>query len=208
MSRVELADDLDETAASPAPAPPAPADPATPRKGSFLAGLQAARDADLGGAPTKVLLVGSSSQLAARYRVLLREEQEQVAARQRKLEHDVKHSRGTLTAADVAVDMASFSLALACVELVAVEGRTVRPLVDVLAEEGEDTEGTEPLRFDRRTARVLGWEHEATAKSADICEAMHDPDGSATSLMRVARRYGEWVSGAEASALEETLEGN
>lgn len=208
MSSVEIVGDdaVDETPDS-APALAVP-DIAAPRAGSFVAQLHAARDATLAGAPTKVLLVGSSAQLAARYRVLNRDEQEQVAARQRKLEHEIKHSRGKLTAADVAVDMASYSLALACVELVAVEGRKVRPLIDVLREDGLDTEGDDPFVFDRRTARILGWDHDPGAGSAAICEAMHDPDGSAAMLMRVARRYGDWVSGAESSALEETLEGN
>jgi hypothetical protein len=204
MSAAELVEELDDDT-TPAPAPVTPA-PDAPRKGSFLAELHAERDAALEGGDTKVLLVGSSTRLAARYRALSREEQEMVQARHRKLEHESRRAK-SVSSADANVQLAAFSLSLACVELLAVEDGRVRPLVEVLAEDAADTEGDEPLRFDRRAARVLGWEHEPQATSASICESMHDQDGSATSLMRAARRYGEWVSGAESAALEDSLEG-
>jgi hypothetical protein len=197
-------DDIPDTPA-PARAPVAPAS-------SILANIRQetidqARDSTL------VLSVGRSMVLGARYRVLEQDEIDTIGARATKV---AKLERRKIEATDLTANL----LAEACVELVWIDGwdeKSEPPsLVDVLAADGVDTQGDEPMRYDARTVSVLGLDLQPDDRGhvvpADVVIETHTwrtPRGSnLLPLAARAKSYDEWLEAEGLRAMEGAHSGN
>lgn len=156
--------------------------PSAPPAGSVLALLDADVQADMDES-TVILPVGRSSRLCARYRPLTDQEAEKLSRLAEKAVADARKKK-TSDEDDEAdsegVKLAALTLVMGCVELLwkddpAAEPAetTVRPLVDVLAEQGVDTRGSAPLRFDRRFAEVRGLQIPSPVNSVDVVLELH-----------------------------------
>lgn len=161
-----------------------------------------------------VMPVGRSDLLASRYRFVDDDELEDIAKRikQSLKAQEVARRRGEHD--DAGVQIAALTLAVACEELLWVGGNDDKPvaLVDALTADGIDTHGTSPMRYDQRTAAILGLEVPSDASGVDIVIEMHTwrgRDGRSTRipLSSASERYSAWLTEQKADALQELFEG-
>jgi len=195
--------EVDEVATS------APLEPAAdgPRPGSLLARLHAERDELIGDAST-VVRVGRHTMLAARYRALTQDEQADIAKREQRRTAQLRRA-GLAEKLDVAAESAALTLARACVELLWVEDGSTSPAVAALAADGVDTQGAGALRYDRRSAQVLGLDLGEQVSSVEVVLALHEFSGSHMPVFNALAKYSEWLNGERDAVLDELLdEGN